>query len=67
MSRPKRDELINSEIYYALKSAQITIEHWRNYDNTKRPRRALAYRHPTPEVVLLKEISDDMEKGLKAA
>lgn len=62
-----RDELLNGEIFYTLKEAQVIIEHWRNHYNTKRPHSALGYRPPAPEVVLPKEISEDMEKGQKAA
>jgi len=45
----------------------VIIEHWRNHYNTKRPHSVLGYGPPAPEVVLPKEISDDMEKGQKAA
>ncbi len=62
-----RDELLNGEIFYTLKEAQVIIEHWRNHYNTKQPHSALGYRPPAPEVVLPKEISEAMEKGQKAA
>ncbi len=62
-----RDELLNGEIFYTLKEAQVIIEHWRNHYNTKRPHSALGYRRLAPEVVLPKEISEAMEKGQKAA
>ena len=32
-----RDELLNGEIFYTLKEAQIIIEKWRKHYNTKRP------------------------------
>jgi transposase InsO family protein len=32
-----RDELLNGEIFYSLKEAQIVIEQWRQHYNTKRP------------------------------
>ncbi|WP_145975833.1 integrase core domain-containing protein, partial [Ruegeria atlantica] len=44
-----RDELLNREIFYSLKEAQIIIENWRKHYNTKRPHSALGYRPPTPE------------------
>jgi len=49
-SRPNRhDELLNGEIFYSLKEAQIVIEQWRNHYNTIRPRSALNYRPPAPQ------------------
>ena len=62
-----RDELLNGEIFYTLKEAEVIIEHWRNHYNTKRPHSALGYRPPAPEVVLPREITDELEKGQKAA
>jgi len=38
-----RDELLNGEISYSLREAQIIIERWRNHYNTKRPHSALGY------------------------
>ena len=32
-----RDELLNGEIFYSLREAQILIEQWRKHYNTKRP------------------------------
>ena len=46
-----RDELLNGEIFYSLKEAQIMIETWRRHYNTKRPHSSLGYRPPAPEVV----------------
>lgn len=37
-----RDELLNREIFYSLKEAQILIEMWRKEYNTIRPHRAIA-------------------------
>jgi putative transposase len=45
-----RDELLNGEIFYTLKEAQIMIEDWRRHYNTIRPHGALGYRPPAPEV-----------------
>jgi len=44
-----RDELLNGEIFYTLKEAQIIIERWRIHYNTIRPHTSLGYRPPTPE------------------
>lgn len=47
------DELLNGEIFYSLKEAQIIIETWRKHCNTKRPHSSLGYRPPAPEAVIL--------------
>ena len=47
-----RDELLNGEIFYTLKEAQIIIEEWRSHYNTKRPHSALGYRPPAPETIV---------------
>ena len=44
-----RDELLNGEIFYSLREAQIIIEEWRKHYNIKRPHSALGYRPPAPE------------------
>jgi putative transposase len=44
-----RDELLNGEIFYSLKEAQVIFEQWRRFYNTKRPHSALSYRPPAPE------------------
>lgn len=44
-----RDELLNGEIFYSLKEAQILIEAWRKEYNTIRPHSSLGYRPPAPE------------------
>ncbi|WP_455989503.1 IS3-like element ISMex5 family transposase [Methylorubrum extorquens] len=45
-----RDELLNGEIFYTLKEAQIVIESWRLHYNSVRPHASLGYRPPAPEV-----------------
>ena len=45
-----RDELLDGEIFYSLKEAQIVIESWRRHDNTLRPHGSLGYKPPAPEV-----------------
>ncbi|WP_102882892.1 MULTISPECIES: IS3 family transposase [Rhodobacterales] len=47
-----RDELLNGEIFYSLREAQILIEQWRRHYNTKRPHSALGYRPPAPETII---------------
>ncbi len=47
-----RDELLNGEIFYSLREAQIVIEQWRRHYNTKRPHSALGYRPPAPETIV---------------
>ena len=39
-----RDELLNGEIFYTLKEAQVLIDRWRQHDNTIRPHSSLGYR-----------------------
>ena len=48
-----RDELLNGEIFYTLKEAQILIEMWRKEYNTIRPHSSLGYKPPVPETVVL--------------
>ena len=43
-----RDVLLNGEVFYTLKEAQIIIEEWRKHYNTKRPHSALGYHQPAP-------------------
>src|SRR6266568_69973 len=45
-----RDELLNGEIFYTLREAQIVIESWRRHYNTIRPHVSLGYKPPAPEV-----------------
>ena len=47
-----RDELLNGEIFYSLKEAQIVIEQWRHHYNTRRPHSSLGYRPPAPETII---------------
>ena len=51
-----RDELLNGEIFYTLREAQILIEEWRKHYNTKRPHSALGYRPPAPEAITPMEL-----------
>lgn len=47
-----RDEMLNGEIFYTLKEAQVLIERWRVEYNTIRPHSSLGYRPPTPAAIL---------------
>ena len=46
-----RDELLDREIFYSLREAQVLIEAWRRHYNAVRPHSALGYRPPAPEAV----------------
>jgi len=48
-----RDELLDGEIFYSLKEAQILIEEWRRHYNTVRPHSALGWQPPAPEVSII--------------
>lgn len=43
-----RDELLNGEVFYSLKEAQIVIEQWRKHYNTVRLHSSLGCRPPAP-------------------
>jgi transposase InsO family protein len=45
-------ELLDGEIFYSLREAQIVIESWRRHYNTVRPHASLGYRPPAPEVLI---------------
>ena len=47
-----RDELLNGEIFYTLKEAQIIIEKWRGHYNTVRPHSSLGYKPPAPKSIV---------------
>lgn len=44
--------MLNGEIFFTLREAQILIERWRRHYNTVRPHSALGYQPPAPEVVI---------------
>ena len=46
-----RDELLDGELFYTLKEAQILIEVWRREYNHLRPHSSLGGRPPAPEVL----------------
>ena len=45
-----RDELLDGEIFYTLREAQIVIKSWRRHFNTIRPHETLGYKPPAPMV-----------------
>ncbi len=47
-----RDELLNREIFFTLKEAEVLIEQWRVHYNTVRPHSSLGYRAPAPQTVV---------------
>src|SRR3712207_5594816 len=47
-----RDELLDGEIFYSLREAEVVIEGWRRHYNTVRPHASLGYRAPAPEVIV---------------
>jgi len=51
-NRKKRDELMNGEIFYTLKEAEILII-WRKEYNTIKPHSSLGYQPPVPESTLI--------------
>ena len=60
-----RDELLNGEIFYTLKEAQILIEQWRKHYNTTRPHSSLNYRPPAPEAVQVNTVKMHDTSNLK--
>jgi transposase InsO family protein len=46
-----RDELLDGEVFRTVAEARVLIERWRQHYNAQRPRSALGYRPPAPEVV----------------
>ena len=46
-----RDELLNREIFFTLREAQVLAEGWRREYNQIRPHSALGYRPPAPEAL----------------
>jgi putative transposase len=47
-----RDELLNGEIFYTLREAQVMIQRWRQHYNTIRHHGALGYRPSALEAIL---------------
>ena len=47
-----RDELLNGELFFTLREAEILVEEWRRQYNHLRPHSSLAGRPPAPEVIV---------------
>src|SRR5215212_5623074 len=45
-----RDELLDGEIFYTLREAEVVIESWRRHYDGVRPHASLGFRPPAPEV-----------------
>jgi len=45
-----RDELLDGEIFYMLREAEMVIGSWRRHYNTVRPHASIGYPVPAPEV-----------------
>ena len=58
-----RDELLNREIFYSLKEAQILIEQWRSHYNEIRPHSSLGYRPPAPQVLISGNKTKEFKDG----
>lgn len=57
-----RDELLNGEIFYTLREAQVLMERWRVHYNTVRPHGSLGYRPPAPETAYARPLmAEDRE------
>lgn len=62
-----RDELLNGEIFYTLKEAQIVVENSRKHYSTKRPHSSQGFPPPAAEVEITKEMKGAVETGQMAA
>ncbi len=47
-----RDEMLNTEIFYTIKEAQVLIEEWRRHYNEVRPHSSLGYKPPAPRAIV---------------
>ena len=61
-----RDEVLDREIFYTLREAQILIEQWRSEYNTFRPHSALGYRPPAPKAVFKTFIVQNMPEMISS-
>jgi len=54
--------MLNTEIFYTLKEAQILIEQWRRHYNEIRPHSSLGYRPPAPRAIILGDNNKENEQ-----
>ena len=47
-----QDELLNDEVFYSFRQAQILIERWRRHYNTVKPQSSLGYRPPANKSIV---------------
>ena len=52
-----RDELLNGEVFYSLREAEVLIERWRRHFNTVRPHSSLGYVPPAPEATVPRSLN----------
>jgi transposase InsO family protein len=52
-----RDELLNGEVFYSLREAEVLIESWRQHFNTVRPHSSLGYVPPAPEATVPRSLN----------
>lgn len=62
-----RDELLNREIFYTLKEAQILIEEWRRCYSEVRPHSSLGYRPPSPQTIVPVYKAEEFKNGFVSA
>lgn len=53
-----RDNLLNGEIFYGVKEAQILVDQWVKHYNTERPHSAIGYKPPAPEIIIKQSIQN---------
>lgn len=53
-----RDNLLNGEIFYGVKEAQVIVNQWVREYNTIRPHSSLGYKPPAPEVKITQSIEN---------
>lgn len=56
-----RDELLNGEVFYTLKEAQVISEQWRHHYNHIRPHSSLGYKPPAPLARMKEEACATLE------
>jgi len=58
-----RDELLNGDISYTLREAQVLVERWRVHYNTIRPHGSLGYRPPAPETAYARPLVAELQQA----
>ncbi|MHB8284973.1 MAG: integrase core domain-containing protein, partial [Caulobacteraceae bacterium] len=61
-----RDELLNGEVFYSLREAEVLIESWRRHFNTVRPHSSLGYVPPAPEATVPRSLNVVQRVGAPA-